>query len=273
MSRLVAHLGGTDVLAAAASEDGFHAPGVGLFQFEPLFTVAGFGVTKPMALAILSALIVVAFFYAATARSTLVPSRLQSLAEIGYVFIRDEVARSIIGKRGDRYVPLLISLFFLIWMMNLFSVIPLAQFPPASRIAYPAILALIVYVTFLAVGIKHQGLVGYFRNMMFPPGIPKPVYVILAPLELISTMLVRPFTLAVRLFANMFAGHVLLAFFAIVGWYFIVEAPGPGIVIGVVGVIMTVVMTAFEMFIQALQAYIFTLLAAVYIQSSVEVHH
>lgn len=258
---------------AAEPAEGFHSPGLNLFQFDPLFTVGGFGVTKPMALAILAALIVVAFFYAATLRPTLVPSRLQSLAEMGYLFIRDEVARSIIGRRGDAYVPLLISLFFLIWMMNLFSVIPLAQFPPASRIAFPAILALIVYLTFLGVGIKNQGLVGYFRNMMFPPGIPKAVYVLLAPLELISTMLVRPFTLAVRLFANMFAGHVLLAFFAVVAWYFIVEAPGPGIVVGVVGFVMTIVMTAFEMFIQALQAYIFTLLAAVYIQSSVEVHH
>jgi len=260
-------------LSAAASEEGFHAPGKDLFEFAPLFTLGGFDVTKPMALAILSALIVVAFFFVATANPSLVPSRLQSLAEMGYLFIRDEVARSIIGRRGDAYVPLLISLFFLIWMMNLFSVIPLAQFPAASRIAYPAVLALIVYVTFLAVGIKNQGLVGYFKNMMFPPGIPKPVYLILAPLEFISTILVRPFTLAVRLFANMFAGHVLLAFFAVVAWYFIVEAPGPGIVIGIVGFIMTIVMTAFEMFIQALQAYIFTLLAAVYIQSSVEVHH
>jgi len=273
-SPLGALQGGTRSVLAAVEEEGFHAPGVGLFQFDPLFTVGGFDVTKPMALAIISALIVVIFFYAATAKQALVPSRIQSLGEMGYVFIRDEVARSIIGKRGDAYVPLLVALFFLIWMMNLFSVIPLAQFPPASRIAYPAVLALIVYFTFLAVGIKNQGLVGYFKNIMFPPGIPKAVYVILAPLELISTILVRPFTLAVRLFANMFAGHVLLAFFAIVAWYFLVEADfGPTFLIGVIGALMTVVMTAFEMFIQALQAYIFTLLAAVYIQSSVEVHH
>jgi F-type H+-transporting ATPase subunit a len=109
--------------------------------------------------------------------------------------------------------------------------------------------------------------------MMFPPGIPKPVYVILAPLEFISTILVRPFTHAVRLFANMFAGHVLIAFFAVTGYYFIVETQGLGIIIGVAGFIMTIAMTGFEMFIQALQAFIFTLLAAVYIQSSVEVDH
>ncbi len=257
----------------AAEGSGFHAPGLELFEFSPLFTVAGFGVTKPMALAILGALLVVAFFYAASVNAALVPTRLQSVVEVGYVFVRDEVARSIIGKRGDAYVPLLVSLFFFIWILNLFSVIPLAQFPVTSRIAYPAILAIIVYLTFLAIGIKNQGPVGYFKNMMFPPGIPKPVYVILAPLELISTLLVRPFTLAVRLFANMFAGHVLLAFFAVTAWYFIVEAPGPGIVIGAVSFVMTIVMTAFEMFIQALQAFIFTLLCAVYIQSSLEVHH
>jgi F-type H+-transporting ATPase subunit a len=157
--------------------------------------------------------------------------------------------------------------------MNLFSVIPLLQFPVTSRIGYPAVLALTVYVLFVVLGIRHQGPVGYFRNMMFPPGIPKPVYILLAPIEFISTMLVRPFTHAVRLFANMFAGHVLIAFFATTTWYFLVETQGIGSLVGVAGFIMTIAMTGFEMFIQALQAFIFALLAAVYIQSSLEVEH
>jgi F-type H+-transporting ATPase subunit a len=270
---ILGHAGSLVASGAADGEDGFEAPGTGLFQFPPLFSVGGLDVTKPMVLAVFSALVVLVFFYAATSKMSLVPSRLQSLAELGYLFIRDEVARSIIGKRGDRWVPLLVSIFFFVWIMNLLSVIPLAQFPVTSRIAYPAILAFFVWLLFLGLGIKAQGPIGYFKNLMFPPGIPKAVYIILAPLELVSTLLVRPFTLAVRLFANMFAGHVLVAFFSIVAWYFIVEAPGPGIVIGVVGFLMTIIMTGFEMFIQALQAFIFTLLAAVYIQSSIEVHH
>lgn len=258
---------------ASGSEGGFHAPDVTLFDFGPVFTIGGLDVTKPMLLAIIGAAIVIAFFYFSTVNARLVPTRWQSVAEVGYLFVRDEVARSIIGKRGDKWVPLLVSMFFFVWMLNLFSVIPLAQVPVTSKIAYPAILAIGVWLLFVILGIVKQGPIGYFKNMMFPPGIPKFVYVILAPLEFVSTIFVRPFTLAVRLFANMFAGHVIVTFFALVAWYFIVEAPGPGVVIGVVGFLMTIVMTAFEMFIQALQAFIFTLLTAVYIQSSIEAAH
>ena len=254
-------------------ESGFHAPGTEIFNFEPLFTIAGVDFTKPMLMALLGTVVVVTLFYAACANPKMVPGKLQSLIELGYTFVRDEVARSIIGKKGDKYVPLLVSLFFFIWILNLFAVIPLLQLPVTSRIAYPAILALVVYVLFIFLGIKHQGPIGYFKNMMFPLGIPKPVYVVLAPLEFISTILVRPFTHAVRLFANMFAGHVLIAFFAVTAYYFIVETQGLGIIIGVAGFVMTIAMTGFEMFIQILQAFIFTLLAAVYIQSSVEVDH
>ena len=263
------HAAGT----APEGEGTFHAPGTEIFNFEPLFSIGGLDVTKPMLMALLGSLIVVTLFYAAFANPKMVPGKLQALMELGYTFVRDEIARSIIGKKGDKYIPFLVSLFFFIWMMNIFAVIPLFQFPVTSRIAYPAVLALTVYVLFIVLGIRHQGPVGYFKNMMFPPGIPKPVYVLLAPLEFISTILVRPFTHAVRLFANMFAGHVLIAFFAATAYWFLIETQTVGIVVGLAGFVMTIAMTGFEMFIQVLQAFIFTLLAAVYIQSSVEVDH
>lgn len=258
---------------AEQGEEGFHAPGTEIFIFDPLFSIGGLDVTKPMVMAFLASAVVVVLFYAACAKPKMVPGKLQTMVELGYVFVRDDIARSIIGKRGDKWVPLLVSLFFFIWIMNLFSVIPLLQFPVTSRIAYPAVLALMVYVLFIFLGIRHQGPLGYFKNMMFPPGIPKPVYVLLAPLEFISTILVRPFTHAVRLFANMFAGHVLIAFFSVTAYYFLIETQGLGMLVGLAGFAMTIAMTGFEMFIQALQAFIFTLLAAVYIQSSVEVAH
>lgn len=270
---LLAPLLGSGTVLASGGDGGFHPPDTGLFDFPPVFMIGSVGVTKPMLLAILGAAIVISFFYFTTVHARLVPTRWQSVAELGYLFVRDEISRSIIGKRGDKWVPLLVSMFFFVWMLNLFSVIPLAQVPVTSRIAYPAVLALGVWLLFNILGMVTQGPIGYFKSMMFPPGIPKFVYIILAPLEFVSTILVRPFTLAVRLFANMFAGHVIVTFFAVVAWYFIVDAPGPGIVIGVVGFVMTIVMTAFEMFIQALQAFIFTLLTAVYIQSSIEASH
>ena len=123
-----------------------------------------------------------------------------------------------IGKRGDKFLPFLVSLFFFIWLMNLMEIIPVAQFPPMSMIAFPAALMLMVYGTYTYLGIKHQGLGGYFRNMI-PRGVPPGILVILAPVEVLQYLLIRPFTLAVRLFANMFAGHILLLIFTLATWY------------------------------------------------------
>jgi F-type H+-transporting ATPase subunit a len=121
---------------------------------------------------------------------------------------------------------------------------------------------------------KHQGPVGYFKNMMFPPGLPKFIYVLLAPIEFLSNLIIAPFTHAVRLFANMFAGHMLLAFFSMVGFWFLFEKLTPlGAPVGVVGVVMTIVLTGFEMFIQFLQAFLFAMLAAMYIGGSLHPEH
>jgi F-type H+-transporting ATPase subunit a len=257
---------------ANGSEGGFHAPDLSLFDFGPVFSIGGFDVTKPMLLAIIGAAIVIAFFYFSTVNARLVPTRWQSVAEVGYLFVRDEVARSIIGKRGDKWVPLLVSIFFFVWMLNLFSVIPLAQVPVTSKIAYPAVLAIGVWLLFVILGMVKQGPIGYFKNMMFPPGIPKPVYVILAPLEFISTILVRPFTHAVRLFANMFAGHMLLVVFA-VGATYLFSLGGIWYVAGVASALMQIVMTFFELLVIILQAYIFTILMGTYLNGSIEAEH
>ena len=133
-------------------------------------------------------------------------------------------------------------------------------------------LALVVWCVYMYLGMRHQGPVGFFTNMMFPPGMPKPIYIILAPIELISNVLVRPVTLAIRLFANMFAGHLLLTVFTVAAFY--LASPS---IIGILGsatsFLMTVIFTGFEALIQALQAYIFTLLTAVYIAGSLHAEH
>lgn len=263
-------------LTGVAPECGFPAPTADIFSFDPYYTfvVAGqeLNFTKPVVLALLGTLILVAFFLAAFAKPKLVPGRLQSVGEYGYTFIRDGIAREIIGKEGDRFVPFLFSMFFFVWMLNIWGVIPFAQFPVSSRIAWPAALTLLVWPLYMWLGLRHQGPVGFFKNMMFPPGLPKPIYLILAPIELISNVLVRPFTLTVRLFANMFAGHLLLTIFAVATFYLFSPS-----IIGLLGsaasFVVSVVLTGFEMFIQALQAYIFTLLTAVYISTSLHAEH
>lgn len=265
----------TQVLAGGGchlgSGCGYPAPGYPeSFLFTPIFSVGSFEFTKPMLLAIICTGGVLAFFWAAFAKPKLVPRGVQNLGELGMFFVRDQILRPMMGKKGDNYLPFLVSMFFFIWVMNMMEIIPVAQFPAMSKIAFPVALMLMVYVWYNYIGIKTQGLGGYFRNMI-PKGVPAPILVILAPVEILQYIIVRPFTLAVRLFANMFAGHILLLVFTIATWYLF--SLGIGLLFSATSFILTVVLTAFEMLIQALQAYIFTILTAQYIGGSLEPEH
>lgn len=255
---------------------GFPAPDAGIFQFEPYVTLNLFGhafhIDKPVVLLVIGVVALLAFFLLAFRKASIVPGKAQSLGEYGYLFVRDQIGREVIGKDGDKFVPFLFSLFFFVWMMNIWGIIPGAQFPVSSRIAFPTVLALMVWGTYMYLGMRHQGPVKFFTNMAFPPGLPKPIYAILAPIELLSNIIVRPFTMAVRLFANMFAGHLLLTVFSVAAFYLLSPS-----IIGIIGAtgsfLVTVVLTGFEMFIQGLQAFIFTLLTAVYISGSLHAEH
>ena len=258
---------------AAPGEGEFQAPGTELFDFPPLYAGGPDWLTKPVVFAVAGALVVCVLFWMAFANPKLVPRGLQNVGEIGYMFVRDEIARPFLGRNTDRWMPLLMSLFFLIWIWNIFAVIPVIQFPIASHIAYPAVLAIIVYCLKVYLGIKHQGPVGYFTNMI-PKGLPLPVYFLLVPIEYLSTFIIAPFTHAVRLFANMFAGHMILAFFSLVGFWFLFEKPTAlGFGVGIIGVVITTVLVVLELLIQFLQAFLFAMLAAMYIQSGLHADH
>jgi F-type H+-transporting ATPase subunit a len=251
---------------------GYPAPGYPgpSFLFTPFFTIGSFSFTKPMLLALVCTVIVLAFFWAAFSKPRLVPRTAQNLGELGIGFVRDQILRPMMGKRGDSFLPFLVSLFFFIWVMNLMEIIPVAQFPPMALIGFPAALMIMVYVTYTYLGIKNQGLGGYFKNMI-PAGLPIGILGIVAPLEILQYVLIRPFTLAVRLFANMFAGHILVLVFTLATWYMF--SLTIGLLFSVTSFVLTIVLTAFEMLIQALQAYIFTILTAQYIGGSLEAGH
>ncbi len=255
---------------------GFPAPTTAIFDLHPYFTFDLFGVhwelSKPVVLAILGSAIIIIFFLVAFAKPRLIPGKVQSLGEMAYLFVRDGIARETIGKDGDKWVPFLFSLFFFVFIMNIWEVIPGAQFPVPSRIAFPAALALMVWIIYMFLGLKHQGPIKFFTNMMFPPGLPKPIYVLLAPIELLSNVFIRPFTLAIRLFANMFAGHLLLTIFTVATFY-LASFSFIGIVGSATSFLMTTVLTGFELLIITLQAYIFTLLTSVYIAGSLHAEH
>jgi len=250
---------------------GFPAPGTEIFEFAPLveFSLFGitFGINKPVILIILVSAFIIFIFTVAFAKPRLVPGKWQSMGELSYLFVRDQISRETIGKAGDKYMAFLFSLFFFVFFLNFMGIFHGAQLAPTALFVYPVALAMMVWLVYMFIGMRNQGPLKFFTNMMFPPGVPKAVLVILAPIEFLSNVLVRPFTLAVRLMANMFAGHLLITVF-IVATIYLFSPSVIGMLGSVASGIMTLIMTGFEFMIEALQAYIFTLLTASYIAGS-----
>ncbi|MDH2428315.1 F0F1 ATP synthase subunit A [Sphaerisporangium sp. TRM90804] len=256
------------------SPDTFQAPGLELFDVAPIFPGGPQWLTKPVLIALLGSVIVIGLVWAAFARPKLVPRGWQGVGELAYVFVREQVARPTLGKDADRWMGFLFSVFLIVLVWNLMGVIPVIQFPVAARISFPLVLAISVYVLKLYLGVRHHGVVGYLKGIVHLPGLPGWAYALYAPLILAEVFINSLFTHFVRLFANMFAGHLILAFFSSVGFWFVFERLSPlGLGVGVVGVLMTILMTAFEMFIQFLQAFLFAMLAAMFIASGLEGSH
>jgi F-type H+-transporting ATPase subunit a len=252
---------GDDVLTVLAAGPGFDAPGNADFIFPGL---AG-SFTKPMAQIILSVIIVFAFYMITGRRSLLVPNRTQFAGESVYRFVRDGVAQDTIGPDFIRYVPYLTALFSFVLVNNIFGVVPVLQFPSMARIGFPAGLALLSWLVFNFVGIHRKGFRRYMKDVCIPPGV--------IPLEFVQTILTRPLTLGLRLFANMFAGHLMLLVFVLGGEYMLVHGSGALPFLSPFAFLMGIVMTAFEAFIQVLQAYIFVLLTSLYIAGALADEH
>ncbi len=250
---------------------GYPAPSQDDFNYKPAFSIAGLHVTKPMLLALFCAALVVVFFWFAFRRPKLVPHGVQNLGEVGVLFVRDQILRPAIGKKGDNFLPFLTSLFFFIWLMNIMEIIPVIQFPVPSHSSYAWSLVAMVWLTYMWLGIKHQGFGKFMRNLAIPGDVPWWILPLLVPVELLSNIIIRPFTLGVRLFANMFAGHILLLVFTLATWY--LASLGIGLIFATASFVIVLALTAFEMLIQALQAFIFTTLTATYIAGSLEPGH
>ena len=250
---------------------GYPAPSITDFYFKPIFTIGSFQFTKPMLLANGSGAIVVTFFFVAFRKPKIVPRGAQNVGELGVLFVRDQILRPQLGKEGDKYLPFLVSIFFFVWVMNLFGIIPLIDFPATSRIAFPAGLAFIVWVTYITIGMRAKGPIGYFRAMAIPQGAPWWILPLLAPIELFSNILVRPFTLTIRLMANMLAGHLLLLVFGVASWYLF--SASIGLLYATTSFLLTIILTGLEVLIQALQAFIFATLTAFYIADARQTAH
>jgi len=258
-------------IVAAAPTD-YTAPGVEEF-WQPLFGTDGpWAITRPILLMVVATGLVVWWLLASTKQKALVPSRGQMGTEAVYGLVRNGIAKDLIGtKEFMRFVPLLFALFTTILVNNFFGVIPPFSFPTFSRIGFPIALSLIVWIVFHVVGMRKHGFIGYWKSLV-PAGLPKAMIPAIFFLELITDLFTRPVTLALRLFGNMFAGHILIVLFITGGWYML-NSGGVLVVAGGVTWIFAFVMTLFELLVEFLQAYVFTLLAALYIGGAVADEH
>jgi F-type H+-transporting ATPase subunit a len=228
-------------------------------------------VNKVVLLMWISAALVFAFFYAASRARKLVPTGVQNMGESVIQFIREGVILQTMGAEGLYWTPFLLMLFSFIFVCNIWEIIPGIQMPVNARIALPLFMALLVWVLFNFIGIKKQGFFGYFKSMLFPPGVPKALYILVTPIELVSTLFVRPLSLSVRLFANMLAGHLLLVSFAVItATLFTLKVV---VVIWPVSLALLIGLTGFEVLVAVLQAFIFTILTAVYIGGAMHPEH
>lgn len=266
--------GATSVTLEAGESSGFHAPGPGSFELPAMFHIGDFAVTKPMGLLVLSAVLVVGFSYLSSRKAAIVPGRLQFAGETIYGFVRNSMARDNIGSEHFmKFVPYLFSLFMFILVNNYYGVIPFLQFPSFSRIGFVLPLALITWVTYIGVGVWKHGALGYLKHATMPGGVGGPILVLLIPLEFFSNILVRPVTLSLRLFGNMFAGHLLLILFATGGAALLQSG---NFLYGAVGILsfgLGIGVSVLEMLVMFLQAYVFTLLTSMYIGEALAEEH
>jgi F-type H+-transporting ATPase subunit a len=234
------------------------------------------GVNKIAVIAVLATLITIAIFYMAGSGDPLAaPKGIKNFGESIIEFIQENVIRQTMGNAGLAWTPLLLTLFMFIFLNNITGIIPTFQMPANARIGGPLVMAALVWVIYIVVGIKHQGL-GYFGHLLWPAGVPVALKPLVGVIEIISTIIVRPASLVIRLLANMMAGHILLFTFALMTkdlWHNAnFDASALYGVISILTILMLIFLTAFEVLVSFLQAYIFAMLTGVYIGSSMEGH-
>jgi F-type H+-transporting ATPase subunit a len=245
-----------------------------LFELPVLFGP----VNRTVVYIFLTGLVVMGLLFFAYRTPRVVPTKFGVAMESIVDFVRKDIAVGVIGPGGEKYAPYLLALFLYILVGNFFGITPFIMFPVGSRMAIPAFLALITYVIFVFVGFKKQGF-RYLGEILWPPGVPVALKPLIGIIELVSIFVVRPFSLAVRVFANLVAGHTMLALLLGSGVYFVyagitgVIGPIQAFVVGPLWFVFGMAIFTLELLVLALQAYIFTLLSAVYIESSLHPAH
>jgi len=281
---LLIPLEGNSGVGWAAVCEGEHSfpPSQASFCSRPLFPeLQGMDwLNNHLVQAVVGALIVIVFWVLISRNQKVVPGKMQAFGEMAYDLVRNGIARDILGHDFKPFVPYLLTLFSFILVNNLFGEMFFFMFPTFSKIGYVYALALLSWLLYNGVGIRRHGLFGYLRKACLPPGVPKLLWIIIIPLEFLSNIIVRPITLALRLFANLFAGHLVVAVF-VVGGSILLDAneafggfPIPLLkTAGAVSIIFSFAVFALELLIAFIQAYVFTVLTAQYVASALAEDH
>lgn len=264
------------VFIAAAEEKTFEPPSLDHEFFPPgiLFDGTPFELNRILLVRLLAVAVLMFVFWLALRKPKVVPGKGQSLAEIAIGFVKTQIADGILGEKlGHKYLPLLVTLFFGIFAMNITGIIPGLNIAGTSLIGMPLVLAVVAYVAFIWAGSREVGFGTFVKNALFPSGVPWPMYILLTPIEFINVFIVRPVSLALRLFLNMMVGHLLLVLTFSATNFFVFTMGGLDAGFGVVTLLGGFVMTLVEILAAVLQAFVFTLLTAVFIQQAAAKSH
>jgi F-type H+-transporting ATPase subunit a len=224
--------------------------------------------------AVLAAILVIGFWLLVSRRQQMVPGKLQFVGEWLYDFVRNGIARDVLGHEYRKYTPYLVALFTFILVNNLFGEFFVFMFPTFSKIGFPYGLAVLSWLLYNAAGIRKYGFGSYLKKMVLPEGTPLYLVWLIIPLEFLSNFIVRPVTLALRLFANLFAGHLVILVFVLGGTWLLEQKDNLFYNFsGGVSIVFSLAIFALEIFIGALQAYIFTVLTAQYVHSAIAEEH
>jgi len=232
------------------------------------FAGGAFTLDRLMLVRLLMAVVLLAFLVIAMRNPKLVPRGVQNVAEICLDFVRVHISEEILGKeQGRRFLPIIATIFFAVVAMNLPAIIPGLNISPNARIGFPLVLALLGYVTFIYAGSKRYGFGRFIKASVVIPNLPPALHLLVVPIELVSTFILRPATLTIRLMANMLAGHLILVLLFSASNFFFWQLNGWTVLSAGIS-LLSVAFTLFELLVIFLQAYIFALLVAVYIDSA-----
>lgn len=263
----------TPVLVAEG-ESFFHIPTLAEFFPDPiLFAGTPFEFNRVQLVRLIVLTVVLIGMCVIASRAKLVPGRIQSLVEMLVGFVKSSIIDNTLGEReGRKYVPMLVTMFIAIFSLNLAGVVPGLNLAGTSVVGVPLLMALWTFCVYVWFGIKKHGFGGYLRHETMPKGVPAILYILLVPIELLQILVVRWASLTIRLLVNMVSGHMMIVVFIgmtqallLSGSWLMAISPFAGA--------MAIAIYGFEIFVAGLQAFIFTMLSAVYIQMATGEDH